>query len=278
VQKTDLQQGDVTRLATGFQFVEGPVWHPDGHWLFSDIPANRIHKISPNGALETYREPSGNSNGLTFAPDGRLVACEHGNRRVSQSTAPDAAEVLVESFKGKRLNSPNDVVVHSSGATYFTDPPYGIQPDEQEQPCNGVYRVAPDGAMALLVDDFERPNGLGFSPDEKTLYIDDSHHQHIRAFDVTADGTLENGRLFCDLASDSDGVPDGLKIDQEGNVYATNALGVWVHAPDGEFLGLIETPEVPANCAWGEDGRTLFLTARTSVYTVRMKVPGVAVL
>ena len=221
MQKTDLQQGDVTRLATGFQFVEGPVWHPDGHWLFSDIPANRIHKISPNGALETYREPSGNSNGLTFAPDGRLVACEHGKRRVSQSTAPDAAEVLVESFKGKRLDSPNDVVVHSSGATYFTDPPYGIQPDEQEQPCNGVYRVAPDGAMALLVDDFERPNGLGFSPDEKTLYIDDSHHQHIRAFDVTADGTLENGRLFCDLASDS----------------------------NGEFLGLIEAPEVPANCA-----------------------------
>ena len=256
MQKTDLQQGDVTRLATGFQFVEGPVWHPDGHWLFSDIPANRIHKISPNGAPETYRKPSGNSNGLTLAPDGRLVACEH----------------------GKRLNSPNDVVVHSNGAIYFTDPPYGIQPDQKEQPCNGVYRLTPNGAMTLLIDDFERPNGLGFSPDEKTLYIDDSHHQHIRAFDVTEDGTLENGRLFCDLASDSDGVPDGLKIDQDGNVFATNALGVWVHAPDGEFLGLIEVPEVPANCAWGEDGRTLFLTARTSVYTVRMKVPGVAVL
>ena len=244
--------------------------------LFSDIPANRIYKISPDGMLKIYREPSSNSNGLTFAPDGRLIACEHGNRRVSH--APDATEALVESFKGKRLNSPNDVVFHPSGATYFTDPPYGIQSDEQEQPCNGVYHVAPDGAIDLLIDDFERPNGLGFSPDEQTLYIDDSHHQHIRAFDVTADGTLENGHLFCDLVSDSDGMPDGLKIDQEGNIYTTNALGVWVHAPNGEFLGRIETPEIPANCAWDEDGRTLFLTAQTSVYIVRMKVQDVTVL
>ena len=129
-----------------------------------------------------------------------------------------------------------------------------------------------------MVDDFERPNGLAFSPDESILYIDDSHHQHIRAFDVTAAGTLENGRLFADLARDEPGVPDGLKIDREGNVYTTNALGIWVHDPSGEFLGLIETPEVPANCAWGQDGHTLFITARTSVYTVQMKIPGIAVL
>lgn len=277
MKKTDLQTGDVTQLATGFQFVEGPVWHPDGHWLFSDIPGNRIHKITPDGTLTAYREPSGGSNGLTFDRSGRLVACEHNNRRVSVSTQPDAPETLVDTFADKRLNSPNDVVVHSSGAVYFTDPPYGIKPEEQEQPHNGVYRIDPDGNMTLLVADFERPNGLAFSPDETTLYIDDSHHQHVRAFDVTPDGTLQNGRLFCDLTCDSDGVPDGLKIDQQGNVYITNALGVWVHAPDGKFLGLIDTPEVPANCAWGEDGQTLFLTARTSVYTVRMKVPGILV-
>lgn len=277
MKKTDLQTGDVTQLATGFQFVEGPVWHPDGHWLFSDIPGNRIHKITPDGTLTAYREPSGGSNGLTFDRSGRLVACEHNDRRVSVSTQPDAPETLVDTFADKRLNSPNDVVVHSSGAVYFTDPPYGIKPEEQEQPHNGVYRIDPDGNMTLLVADFERPNGLAFSPDETTLYIDDSHHQHVRAFDVTPDGTLQNGRLFCDLTCDSDGVPDGLKIDQQGNVYITNALGVWVHAPDGKFLGLIDTPEVPANCAWGEDGQTLFLTARTSVYTVRMKVPGILV-
>jgi sugar lactone lactonase YvrE len=277
VKKTDLQTGDVTQLATGFQFVEGPVWHPDGHWLFSDIPGNRIHKITPDGTLTIYREPSGGSNGLTFDRSGRLVACEHNNRRVSVSTQPDAPETLVDTFADKRLNSPNDVVVHSSGAVYFTDPPYGIKPEEQEQPHNGVYRIDPDSYMTLLVADFERPNGLAFSPDETTLYIDDSHHQHVRAFDVTPDGTLQNGRLFCDLTCDSDGVPDGLKIDEQGNVYITNALGVWVHAPDGKFLGLIDTPEVPANCAWGEDGQTLFLTARTSVYTVRMKVPGILV-
>ena len=273
MKKTDLQMGDVKQLATGFQFVEGPVWHPDGHWLFSDIPGNRINKVTPDGELTVHREPSGNSNGLTFDRTGRLVACEHGNRRVSLDN-----ETLVDTFKGKRLNSPNDVVVHSSGAVYFTDPPYGIKPEEQEQSHNGVYRLAPDGHMTLLVADFERPNGLAFSPDESVLYIDDTQHAHVRAFDVTADGTLENDRLFADLAHDEPGAPDGLKIDQEGNVYTTNALGMWVHAPNGEFLGIIETPEVPANCAWGKDGHTLFMTARTSVYTVEVKIPGIAVL
>ena len=252
MKETDLCTGDVEQLATGFKFVEGPVWHKDGYWLFSDIPSNRINKITPDGTLDTYRE--------------------------SIADIGSAEETFADTYDGKRLNSPNDVVVHSSGAVYFTDPPYGIEPEEMEQAHAGVYRVGVGGEIQLLVDDFEKPNGLAFSPDESVLYIDDSHHQHIRAFDVAADGSLQNGRAFADLAHDSDGVPDGMKVDREGNVYATNSLGIWVHSARGEFLGLISVPEVPANCAWGEDGQVLFITARTSVYRVRMRVPGVAVV
>jgi gluconolactonase len=264
-------------LATGFGFVEGPVWHQDGYWLFSDIPSNRIHKITPEGEVGIYREPSGNSNGLTLNWAGRLLACEHGNRRVSIADIGGVEETFADNYEGKKLNSPNDVVVHSSGAVYFTDPPYGIKPEQMEQPCAGVYRVDPDGAMRCVIEDFEKPNGLAFSPDESVLYIDDSHYQHIRAFDVAADGSLNNSRMFADMSHDGDGVPDGMKVDQEGNLYATNALGIWVYNPAGDFLGLISVPEVPANCAWGEDGRTLFMTARTSVYRVRMCIAGMAV-
>ena len=277
MQKTALQTGPVERLATGFTFVEGPVWHRDGHWYFSDIPESRIHTVTPSGEVGVHRDPSGQSNGLTLDRTGRLLACEHGNRRVSAADGSDSISVLADAFEGKRLNSPNDLVTHSSGAIYFTDPPYGISPDEQEQPCSGVYRIAPDGHIALVADDFERPNGLAFSPDESVLYIDDSHHEHIRAFDVQSDGSLANSRLFADLSHESPGVPDGLKVDQQGNVYTTNALGIWTHDAQGQFLGLIETPEIPANCAWGEDGQTLFITARTSVYTVRTAVPGMPV-
>lgn len=279
MKETSLKAGEVEQLASGFGFVEGPVWHQDGYWLFSDIPSNRIHRISPAGKVEIYREPSGNSNGLTIDRSGRLLACEHGNRRVSISDIGGPEEVLVDAYEGKRLNSPNDVVTDSVGAVYFTDPPYGIKPPERmEQDHSGVYRVDSEGDIQLLVADFEKPNGLAFSPDESVLYIDDSHHQHIRSFDVADDGTLRNGRVFADLAYDSAGVPDGMKVDRDGNIYTTNALGIWVHSSSGEFLGLITVPEVPANCAWGEDGQTLFITARTSVYRVRTTVPGVTVV
>jgi len=276
VKKTDLQTSEVKRLATGFKFVEGPVWCEDGYWLFSDIPANCIYKITPEGTVSVFRTPSGNSNGLTLDRTGQLLACEHGNRRVSITDKTGQVGTLVDSFDGKRLNSPNDIVIHSSGTIYFTDPPYGIQPEEMEQAHSGVYRVDNEGGIELLVDDFEKPNGLAFSPDESVLYIDDSHHQHIRAFDVAADGTLQNSRIFADLSHPGDGVPDGLKIDQEGNIYTTNALGIWVHDNSGASLGLISMPEVPSNCAWGEEGHSLFVTARTSVYQIQMRVPGVS--
>lgn len=276
---TDLALGPVEQLATNFKFTEGPVWHPDGYLRFSDIPANRIYRLTPDGELTVFREPSGNSNGLTLDHQGRLIACEHGNRRVSRTAADGQVTALATHFDGKRLNSPNDVVVHSSGAIFFTDPPYGIKPEQQELDFSGVYRLDPDGSLTLLVDDFLRPNGLAFSPDESRLYVDDSHAQHVRVFDMTADLTLDNGRVFADLQHEGDGVPDGMKIDQEGNTYVTNALGIWIFNPGGDFLGLLSVPETPANCAWGgPNNQTLFLTARTSVYQVQMRIPGMPVM
>jgi len=273
--KTLVESGDPERIATGFQFTEGPVWMPGGYLLFSDIPANRIYKWTPDGQLEVWREPSGNANGLTVDREGRLVTCEHGNRRVSR-TEPDGTVVtLADRYQDKRLNSPNDVVVKSDGTVYFTDPPYGIEPEEQEQPCNGLYRIMADGTVELLEGDFGRPNGLAFSPDESVLYVDDSPRRHVRAFDARADGSLANSRVIADMDHPQPGSPDGMKIDEEGHLYVAGATGMWVFEPDGTHLGVIATPERPSNCAWGDaDGKTLYITARTSLYRTRVKVPG----
>ena len=201
-----------------------------------------------------------------------------------------ARSMLAERFEGKRLNSPNDIVVKSDGSIYFTDPPYAVRPvppgtvrpagwwtqpiEGKEQPCQGVYRITPDGTLHLLVDDFALPNGLAFSPDESVLYIDDSAHKHIRAFDVRSDGTLTGSRILLDMASPDPGVPDGLKVDVHGNVFCTGPGGVWVCRADGTLLGRIVLPELPANLAWGEDGTVLFFTARTSVYRMPTKTRG----
>lgn len=273
--KSLIEPGDPERMATGFQFTEGPVWLPGGYLLFSDIPANRIYKWTPGEGAIIWREPSGNSNGLTLDRAGRLVACEHGNRRVSCTEADGRIIALADRYQGKRLNSPNDVVVKSDGVVYFTDPPYGIDLKDREQPCNGVYRILPDGTIELLADDFDRPNGLAFSPDESVLYIDDSPRRHVRAFDVRPDGTLTNSRVIADMDHPQPGSPDGMKIDVEGHLYVTGATGVWVFEPNGELLGVIVTPERPANCAWGDaDRQTLYITAQTSLYRVRAKVRG----
>jgi gluconolactonase len=275
--KTLFEPGDPERIATGFQFTEGPVWMPDGTLLFSDIPASRIYKWTPDGdgQVEVWREPSGNSNGLTVDRQGRLVACEHGTRRVSRTEADGTVVTLADRYGGGRLNSPNDVIVKSDGTVYFTDPPYGIEPREREQPCNGLYRIPPGGTVELLADDFDRPNGLAFSPDESILYVDDSPRRHVRAFDVRPDGTLTNSRLCADMDHPQPGSPDGMKIDAEGNLYVAGATGIWVFEPDGTHLGVVVTPERPANCAWGDpDRKTLYVTARTSLYRIRVKVPG----
>jgi len=270
------------QVATGFGFTEGPVWCKD-YLLFSDIPRNRIvrwHMRSEGPEVTTFRSPSGNSNGLTLDRSGRLIACEHSTRRVTRTEVDGSVSVLAERYEGRRLNSPNDVVVRSDGSIYFTDPPYGLENLNawKELSFNGVYRFAPDGKLVLLVDDFDRPNGLAFSPDESVLYIDDTSRSHIRAFDVSPDGNLGNGQVLIDMQSSETGAPDGMKVDEKGNIYCTGPGGLWVIDSNGQCLGRIMLPALPANLAWGDtDRRTLYITARSSIYRLRLAVPGAAV-
>lgn len=263
------------KVADGFQFTEGPVWSPAGFLLFSDIPANQIVKFVPGAAPMAFRTPSGNSNGLTYDRAGRLLACEHSNRRVTRQEADGSLTVLATSYDGKKLNSPNDIVVRSDGTIYFTDPPYGIREEQKELPFQGVYKISPDEKLTLLAQDFGRPNGIALSPDEKTLYVDDSARLHVRAFDVAPDGSISHGRILAELKSARQGVPDGMKVDRKGNLYVTGAGGVWIFNKRGKHLGTILMSELPANCGWGDaDYRTLYLTARTGLYRIRLKIPG----
>lgn len=272
------------RIATGFRFTEGPVWDPRTSWLyFSDIPANRIFRWSEGGGAEIYREPSRKSNGLTWDLQGRLLACEHAGRRVSRTLEDGTVEPVVETYDGRRLNSPNDLVLRSDGALYFSDPPYGLTPEfgevgEQEQPLNGLYLLRPGEAEPVLVgSDFDRPNGLAFSPDERRLYVADTPRYRIRVFDVAADGALSGGEVFAQLREEAGvGRPDGMKVDVEGNLYTTGPGGLWIVSPSGEVLAHLRLPEKSANCAWGDaDYRSLFITASTSVYRLRTLVPGI---
>ena len=273
------------KIATGFMFTEGPVWDASqGCLFFSDIPANKMRKWTKAKGAELIREPSGKSNGLTLDKQGRLIACEHANRRVSRTEKDGKVVAIADKYNGKKLNSPNDVVVKSDGSIYFTDPPYGLTAEfgnlgEQELPFQGVYRLSADGkTLTLLIDDFDRPNGLAFSPDESLLYIDDTARVHVRVFDVQPDGTIANGRIFADLKSDAEGNVDGMKIDSEGNAYVTGPGGVSILDPSGKKLGIIEMPEVSANVGWGEDDwKTLFITASSSVYKIRLNIAGIKV-
>jgi gluconolactonase len=275
----------VELLATGFAFTEGPVWRGD-HLLFSDIPSNRIIRfemLEEGPAISTFRYPTGNSNGQTLDGQGRLITCEHATRRVTRTEPDGSITVLAARFETRRLSSPNDVVVSNDGTIYFTDPPFGLtnQTRDKQLPYNGVFKVGPDGnGMALLVDDLERPNGLAFSPDGKTLYVADTAPKVINAYPVNGDGTLGAGKLFAELPSNEGeiGGPDGFKVDVEGNVYSSGPSGMWIFSPDGTLLGRINTPEVPANCAWGDsDWRSLYMTSRTGLYRMRVNVPGLPV-
>ncbi len=277
----------VEKVAGGFEFTEGPLWHPKGFLLFSDIPANTIYQWIPNEKPGVFRRPSGNANGNTLDRDGRLITAEHSNRRVSRTEKDGTVVTLASQYEGKRLNSPNDLVVKSDGSIYFTDPPYGINSKQEELGFYGVYRLAPDGTLSVLVRDFVRPNGIAFSPDEKKLYVNDSEKGHIRVFDVKPDGTLESGQVFAELKDPGKkGVPDGMKVDEEGNVYSTGPGGVWVFSSSGKELGKIEVPEVATNLAWGDslrdssgsrDYKMLYITASNSLYRIRLKIPGVRV-
>jgi gluconolactonase len=240
------------------------------------VRSSFLYRIVPGGAPEVVREKTGGGNGTTFDLEGRLVLCEGDNRRVTRRAADGRFEVLMDRFEGKRLNRPNDVVCRSDGSIYFTDPGLRVPLGEREVPHAGVYRVAPDGTPSLVAD-FEYPNGLAFSPDERRLYVANTRWaQYIHLLELDGHGRMVRRRIFADMSSDeTDGVPDGMKVDVEGRVYCTGPGGTWVFAPDGTRLGIIRTPEVPANLAFGgADLQTLFFTARTSVYTLRVKVPG----
>ena len=265
------------KVAGDFQFIEGPIWHPDGFLLFSDIPANIIYKFASNQQVEVFRRPSGKANGNTLDKENRLLTAEHENRRVSRTEKDGKVITLADRYEGKRLNSPNDLVVKSDGSIYFTDPSYGVSKDQEELGFYGVYRLASDGKLTLLVKDLVLPNGIAFSPDEQKLYVNNSEAGYIAVFDVKPDGTVTNERLFADLKDASQGgVPDGLKVDLEGNVYSTGPGGVWILSPEGKVLGKISVPETATNVAWGEsDRKTLYITANTSLYRIRLKIAGV---
>jgi gluconolactonase len=285
----------VEMLASGMAWSEGPVWVKDGGFLlFSDIPNNSVMKWSEKDGLSLFLKPSGytglgpyshepGSNALTFDSQGRLVSCEHGDRRISVLTKGGGKRTLVDNYQGHRLNSPNDLVYKSNGDLYFTDPPYGL-PKQQDDPSRemdycGVFRLGKDGAMTLLTKELSRPNGLAFSPDEKTLYVANSDPDHAvwMAFPVNADGTLGKGRVFADVTAmvkDHPGLPDGMKIDHSGNLFAAGPGGIHIYAPDGKRLGRIDTGQKTANCNWGEDGSMLYMTADSYLCRIRTKTKG----
>jgi len=266
-----LTVGEIETVGKGFMFTEGPVCLPDGKVLFSDIPADTIFDTERN----VFRNPSGQSNGLTLDNENRLIAAEHANRRVSRTEADGSVTVLADNIEGKKFNSPNDVLVRKDGVLFFTDPPYGLrgglEGDLAELDYSGVYAILEPGNVQVLAKDFKKPNGLALSPDEKILYVADTEGGHIRAFDLAADATLSNGRVFCEVPG-----PDGIKVDSEGNVWATAGDGVRVIRPDGTLIETIVFPGAPANCAFGgADGKTLYVTARTGVYKVGVSVAGI---
>lgn len=268
--------GEPERLTTGFEFTEGPLWHPDGYLLFVDIRRSLLLRWSPGQRYRTAHENTNEGNGLTLDLQGRLIMCEMSARRVTRTEKDGTISVLADSYQDKRLNRVNDVICMSDGSICFTDPNSRIAPEDRELDFSGVFRLFPDGTLTLLTTDCEYPNGLALSPDEKVLYVANSRERkYIRAFDVQSDGSLVNSRVFADLSSPEEEVPDGMKVDAEGRVFCTGPGGTWIFDPQGELIGVLRTDEVPANCAFGgSDYRTLFLTARSSVYTVRVKTPG----
>jgi gluconolactonase len=265
-------------LADGFQATEGPLWLPDGSLLFQDRAGSRTHRIDPDGKLHFVREKTGEANGQTFDANGRIAFCEQAGRRVSRMNRDGTGvETLVETFEGKRLNSPNDIVCRSDGLLYFTDPPYGAPPD-RPLTFQGVYMSDGSGRLNLLVDNFEKPNGLAFSPDETTLYINDTARYHIRAFRVEPSGYLKPCSCWVVATADpaEKGGPDGLKVDREGRLYAAIAEGIWVFEPRGRLLGILAIPKRPYNLCWcGPAADTLAITAGDAVYRVRLNVQGI---
>jgi gluconolactonase len=281
------------RVAGDFEFTEGPVWSPDGGLLFSSPNTNAIYRWAPRGEVTVFRPKSGysgvdigrfaqpGSNGLTFDPDGRLTICQHGNRRVIRVEPHGNITVIADSYEGKRLNSPNDLVYRSDGTLFFTDPPFGLprvfDDDAKEQPFSGVFAVR-DGEVALVTDELDGPNGLALSPDERYLYVGnwDPGRKVVMRYELAADASASAGQvLFNMTAAPGEDAIDGLKVDAAGRLYVCGPGGVWVLTADGEHLGTLVLPEAPHNLAWGDDGRTLYVTALTSIYRLRTSATGI---
>jgi gluconolactonase len=283
------EYAEVEQLGTGFTFTEGPIWNPSGSFLlFSDMPGDTRRRWDEQGGVTEVAKPSNKGNGMTIDAEGRLIVCEHVTSsvvRIDPDGTGSGREVLASHYEGKELNSPNDVIVHSSGAIYFSDPTYGRMPvfgieREQELDFQGVYRIPPGGGdPQLLVDDFVQPNGLCFSPDESLLYINDTDRAHIRVFEMEDDGSISKGRVLADGIGTGDlesgELVDGMKCDEHGNVWVTGPKGVWIFTPSGEYLGIVEIPEGVGNLHWGgPDWSWLFVPATTSLYRVATKTRG----
>jgi gluconolactonase len=287
---------ELEKVAGGFSWVEGPVWNRDGNsLLFSDIPGNAIIRWKEDLGTTLYLKPSGytgkapfagkepGANGLAFDAAGRLVLAEHGDRRIARLEKDGSKTTLADRYLGKRLNSPNDLVFKSNGDLYFTDPPFGLpgtfDDPNKELDFSGVFRLSRGGELTLLTREIRAPNGIAFSPDEKTLYISsaDPNRPVWLAYDVNPDGTIDNGRVFFDATRwtrTNKGLPDGMKVDRKGNLFAAGPGGIYVFLPDGTHLGTIEMGTATGNCAWGDDGFTLYIAAETSIYRIRLKTKG----
>jgi gluconolactonase len=286
----------IEKIADGFTWVEGPLWHKrGGYLLFSDIPANSVYKWKPGEGVSLYLRPSGytgaspftgrepGSNGLVLDANGRLILCQHGDRQVARLEDDGRFTKLADRYGDYRLNSPNDLVFKSNGDLYFTDPPFGLPKtfeDPEKAPVQGVYRLSTDGTVTRLIADIKAPNGIAFSPDEKTLYVSDVDPDRVAwlAYDVNDDGTVRNGRVLLDAARWRKAPhfgPDGFKVDRAGNIFGSRPGGVSVIAPDGTLLGTIEMGQASSNVAWGENGHSLFITAGSAVYRVRVLTTGI---
>jgi gluconolactonase len=268
----DFSHVSVEKVAAGLQFTEGPVWSRENFLLFSDVPANRILKIGPGDrAPGIFRDDSGYANGNTFDVQGRLYSCESRTRRVTRMDKKGKIEVLADKWEGKRFNAPNDIVVRKDGNVYFTDPAFGNQADTRELDFYGVYHINPKGQLNLIARPKGRPNGITFSPNGRLLYVANSDDRTVVAYDVDHNGETSHERV---LVSGVEGVPDGIRTDEKGNIYIA-AKGIAVYNPEGKLVATLSVPETPANCAFGDaDFQTLYITARTSLYRARLGVKG----
>ncbi len=281
----------IEKVAGGFGFTEGPLWRSEGVLWFSDVTGNVLRSLTPSGQATVLIQKAGGEsnappgsfvgpNGMISDKDGYVLLCQHTNRRIVRVAKDLTITPYLEKFEGKRFNSPNDLVYRSDGTLYFTDPPYGLlkQDDDQakELKFNGVFRYS-NGKLTAEIKDLDRPNGVALSPDEKTLYVANSNpkKRFWMRYDVAPDGTVSNGRVFADVSAEKEeGLPDGFKVDSKGNIWTSGPGGIWIFSPEGKHLGTLKMPEIPANCNWGDDGRTLYITAQTSVYRIKSSVMG----